>query len=593
MLGLGAICIAAVAGPKFKIAAPLILVLIGIGVGFLPGVPEFEIDPELVLEGLLPPLLYSAAVSMPVMDFRREFGAISGLSILLVIIATGLGGVLLWLLIPSLDLAWAIALAAVISPTDAVATSIVKNTGISPRIISILEGEGLLNDASALVMLRTAVAATAASVTAWGIAGSLLWAVAGAALVGVVVGKMNLAVRSRISNTTATTVLSFAIPFIAMAIAEEIGASGLVAAVVAGLVTGQGAAEHLSPSQRMSDSQNWETIEFILEGTIFLTMGLEMHALVNDLHDGSATGILSAVGIAALMLVASVLIRAAFVFPLLRALGKRQQRNKNLRPHFEAMQVRLEGGDPEEAGIIRPKLELSDRQRRKLERRKQKAAKRAAAGRRMPNVSREDVVSRLRRSIADIDYFLASPLTNRDGAVIVWAGMRGAITVAAAQTLPVDTPMRSYLVFIAFLVATFSLLIQGGTLTAFVRWVKPSAAPTPEEEAAEQAEVKLLLDEAKAELLSEWAFGSGSRSLGDDDGTVPAAPASAEDDAAGAVGPGAEGHVPSPIDIIETQRRTLIKARDDRQFDSGILAHTLDILDASQIALEMRQRAGE
>ena len=72
-----------------------------------------------------------------------------------------------------------------------------------------------------------------------------------------------------------------------------------------------------------------------------------------------------------------------------------------------------------------------------------------------------------------------------------------------------------------------------------------------------------------------------------------AAPASAEDDAAGAIGPGAEGHVPSPIDIIETQRRTLIKARDDRQFDSGILAHTLDILDASQIALEMRQRAGE
>lgn len=579
MLGLVAICTAAIAGPKFKIAAPLILVVVGIAVGFLPGVPSIEIDRDLILELLLPPLLYSAAVSMPVMDFRREFGAISGLSILLVIVATGLGGVLLWLLIPSLDLAWAVALAAVISPTDAVATSIVKNTGISPRIISILEGEGLLNDASALVMLRTAVAAAAASVTAWGIVGSLVWAVLGAALVGFVVGKINLAVRSRISNITATTVLSFAIPFIAMAIAEEIGASGLVAAVVAGLITGQGAARHLSPSQRMSDSQIWETIEFIIEGTIFFTMGLELHKLVEDLHDGSLASILSASGIALIMLVASVLIRTAFVYPLLHLLRKRRKRREGFRPHLEAAQIRLEGGDPAEAGIEPAALELTKGQKRRIERNRRRAAKRGESeSEDWTSEHRESLAARMRRSIADIDYFLASPLTNRDGAVIVWAGMRGAITVAAAQTLPSTTPMRSYLVFIAFLVAVFSLLIQGGTLAAFVRWVKPTAAPSAEDQAAEQRELKVLLDGAKSELLSEWALGPGSGSFNNDDDVA---------------GPNSEGHVPSQIDIIEAQREALIKARDDRQFDSGILAHTLDVLDASQIALEMRERADE
>ena len=146
-----------------------------------------------------------------------------------------------------------------------------------------------------------------------------------------------------------------------MAIAEEIGASGLVAAVVAGLITGQGAARHLSPSQRMSDSQIWETDPIHHSGTILeIDVGLELHTLVEDLHDGSLASILSASGIALIMLVASVLIRTAFVYPLLHLLRKRRASGvKAFAPHLEAAQIRLEGGDPAEAGIEPAALELT------------------------------------------------------------------------------------------------------------------------------------------------------------------------------------------------------------------------------------------
>ena len=573
-LGLIAICGAAIAGPKFNIAAPLLLVALGIGVGFFPGVPPIHIEPELILEGLLPPLLYSAAVSMPVMDFRREFGAISGLSMLLVVFATATVGVLLWWLIPGLDLPWAIALGAVLSPTDAVATTIVKATGVSPRIISILEGEGLLNDASALVMLRTAIAAAAVSVSAWEIIGSLVWSVTGAVVVGFLVGKGNLLVRSRISTTVATTALSFAVPFIAMAGAEALGASGLVGAVVAGLITGQGAAKYLSPSQRLSDSQNWETIEFILEGIIFLSMGLQFHTLIVDLADDSLTVILQAVGVALIALLASVMIRALFVMPLLAWLESRARRREAMRPRLEAIQTRLEGGDlnalPRSGGPIEMRANdpnegitrrnderykrTIQRNKERMERRRRREMDRQAAGRRPSRrLDMDQLLSRMRRAIADIDYFLASPLSWRDGAVVVWAGMRGAITVAAAQTLPLETPQRSYLILIAFLVAGLSLLIQGGTLKAFVALIKPTPAPSKEAQDEERREILQLMIDAKEDLL-------------------------------------ARGEA-SELDVIEAQRTALLKARDERLFDSAILAGALAVLDADHISVQMKSNA--
>jgi NhaP-type Na+/H+ or K+/H+ antiporter len=134
VMGLLVISAAATLGPRLGFAAPLLLVVVGIGASLLPFVPEVHVEPEWILSGVLPPLLYSAAVSMPSMNFRREFTAISGLSFVLVV-----GVVFAWL-VPGLGLAWGIAFGAIVSPTDAVAASIVKRAGPPTRVVKILQG---------------------------------------------------------------------------------------------------------------------------------------------------------------------------------------------------------------------------------------------------------------------------------------------------------------------------------------------------------------------------------------------------------------------------------------------------------------------
>ena len=117
----------------------------------------------------------------------------------------------------------------------------------------------------------------------WGVLGDFLYAVVVAIIIGLVVGKLNLMVRKRVEDATVNTVISFAVPFAAAIPAEQLHASGLVAAVVAGLITGQGAIRYFSPQHRVSDAQNWRAIEMILEGAVFLVMGLELYAVLEDL----------------------------------------------------------------------------------------------------------------------------------------------------------------------------------------------------------------------------------------------------------------------------------------------------------------------
>lgn len=145
---------------KLGVAAPIILVIVGVMLSFLPGVPEIDVPPEIILDGLLPPILYAAAISVPLTDFRRNLAPIAGLSVVLVIITAFASGFVLYTMLPDLNLAAAIALGAIISPPDAVAaTSIGRKLGLPPRVLTVLEGEGLVNDATALVLLRTALAA--------------------------------------------------------------------------------------------------------------------------------------------------------------------------------------------------------------------------------------------------------------------------------------------------------------------------------------------------------------------------------------------------------------------------------------------------
>ena len=145
--------------PKVRVASPLILLIVGLAIGFLPQVGAIEVEPHIILEIVLPPLLFSAAVRMPTMDFRREMHAVAMLAIPLVFLsAFAVGFVINWL-VPAISLPWGVALGAVLSPTDAVAISIAKRSGVSHRIITVLEGEGLFNDATSLVLLSAAMSA--------------------------------------------------------------------------------------------------------------------------------------------------------------------------------------------------------------------------------------------------------------------------------------------------------------------------------------------------------------------------------------------------------------------------------------------------
>ena len=204
-----------VIGPRIRVAPPLILVVVGAVIGIMPFVPAFSIDPQWILVGVLPPLLYSAAVSFPAMDFRRDFRAISALSVVLVLISSVALGFLFTLLIPGLSLAAGVALGAIVSPTDAVATNIAARLGVPNRVIAVLRGESMLNDATSLVLLRTAIAAAGTSVAFGGVALNFMWSVFIAVVVGALIGALNIWVRSRVADATVNTAISFTVPYLA------------------------------------------------------------------------------------------------------------------------------------------------------------------------------------------------------------------------------------------------------------------------------------------------------------------------------------------------------------------------------------------
>jgi len=533
VMGLLVVAAAAALAPKLRIPAPLILLASGVLVSILPFTPEVEIDPEWIIVGILPPLLYSASVSMPVMNFRREFTAISGLSVTLVVVSSVILGVFFAWLIPDLGIWWGIALGAIVSPTDAVAVSIVKRVGVSSRVVSVLNGESLLNDATALVLLRTAIVATAASISLWSVLWTFAYAVAVAGAIGVAVGYLNLWVRSRVTDSTVNTAISFTVPFLASVPAELLGASGLVAAVVAGLITGHGAARWLTARHRLSDSQNWQTVELVLEGAIFLLMGLELSGIAARVH-GENDGVGTAIGIALAGLLLTILLRAAFIAPLLMGLAALSQRRSKRRSRLKGFSDKLDAPYSE--------------------------TERLGRRRSTPSPERIEFAKTItRRALFDIDYYLAAPLGWREGGVLVWAGMRGAITLAAAQTLPADAPHRSLLVFIAFTVAATSLVVQGGSLSAFVRWIKPATA---DDDARVDERTRLL-------ALLENAAQDAS--------------AAQEPAVAASLSPKARA-----LAVVTAQRAALLDARNVGAFSSESIAHALMNLDADQISIDLK-----
>lgn len=423
---------------RIRVAAPLVLVVVGIMIGYIPGVPLIDVPPEIILLGVLPPLLYSAAVNVPLMDFRRNLRPIAGLSVLLVILSALIVGAVVHFIFPQVPFAAAVALGAVVAPPDAVAaTSVGKRLGLPARIVSILEGESLVNDATSLVLLRTAIAAVSGGFVFWEAAGAFAFSVFASIVIGYVMGVVTVWIRSRLNNPVYDTMISFIVPFVSFLPAEEIGASGVLAVVVTGLYTGHHSARQFSAIARTNERLNWRTIQFALENGVFLVMGLQLHALVGEVTDATFT--LGHVALLSILVVAVLIVgRALFVAPLIismRGEARRRQVKESALTRFE----------------------------NKLRRRKK--------------LSSEQAAKRLERAHdraqADLDHEIATQLGWRDGVVLSWSAMRGVVTLAAAQSIPATVPYRAQIVLIAFLVAVLTLLLHGLTLPIVIRKLWP------------------------------------------------------------------------------------------------------------------------
>ena len=455
------IVIVAVFSRKLGIAAPLILLVVGVSASFLPGLPsDFEVPPEVVLLGLLPPLLYSAAINVPIVDFRRNLNTISALSVLLVVATSFGAGYLLFIIFPDLNFAAAVALGAVVSPTDAVAaTSLGKRLGLPPRLVTILEGESLVNDATALVLLRSAIAATAAAVSFWGVIADFAYAAALAIVIGLIVGAVTVFLRSKLRDPVLDIAISFAVPFLAYIPAEELHGSGVLAVVVAGLYAGHASSKRFSPQARINERLNWRTVQFVLENGVFLLMGLQISGIilhVNEKPDDFP--VLTAILIGLMITGVIVFIRFLFVGPLLYSLRRGNERREQNNSRIAAAIAR-----------VRHFADQDDRLRRRAER----------------------AQNTLDRRTIDLATLRKEGFGWRGGVVLSWSGMRGVVTLAAAQSLPTDIPYRAQLILIAFTVAITTLLVQGGTLPLLIRLTKIGGV----DGAADRQEFATLLDE--------------------------------------------------------------------------------------------------
>ncbi|CAN5506715.1 sodium:proton antiporter [soil metagenome] len=494
---------------RLGFAAPLLLLVIGIGYSYIPGVPPIQVDPHVILSIVLPPLLYGAAVQVPIVDFRRNFGSIAGLSVLLVLVSALVTGFVLFVILDKLDLGAAIALGAVISPTDVVAaTAIGRRLGLPPRLLSIIEGEGLVNDATALVLLKSAVAAIGLSASSgfnlWAPVGGFFSSVLIALAIGLLVGFVTVLVRRRLDDPVLDTAISFAVPFIAFLPAEELKASGVIAVVVAGLYSGHYGPRLLSPQSRFSERFNWRTIGFVLENGVFLVMGAQLAGIVSDVHADELSAD-KAVYLGLLMTGILVALRFGFVWPLLafvrRGEEREQDRVSRLTLVLERVQDAAAGGAEfgrRALGRVRgDDTPPSTRRRERIERRR--------AGFERQVVRRQNDVAQLK----------GEGLDWRGTVVLGWAGMRGVVTLAAAQSLPHETPYREQLILVAFTVAVTTLLLQGGTLPLVIRWVKIQGA----DRVADRRELAELLEEMSAAGIE--ALGSPSFELPDGESVHP------------------------------------------------------------------------
>jgi Na+/H+ antiporter len=308
MIGLSAIA------DKVKLPYPVLLITAGVAIGFIPTLPDIELNPEIIFLIFLPPLLYESAFNINYKTFKTNFSTISTLAISLVFITACGIALVAHYIIPGMTWPLSFVLGAILSATDAVAAmSITKGLGISHKTSTILEGESLVNDASALVAYRFAVAAvTGAAFIFWKAAIEFVLLIAGGFLVGVVMSWILAFIVKRIQENILPCIsIILLTPFVTYRIAEELHVSGVIAVVVLGLGIARFSANNKAEKLKLQGRGFWEVIIFLLNGLIFILIGLQFPYVIKNIDSSQ---VWPYVGYAFIITVVALLLRVARVF---------------------------------------------------------------------------------------------------------------------------------------------------------------------------------------------------------------------------------------------------------------------------------------
>jgi CPA1 family monovalent cation:H+ antiporter len=377
---------------RLDIPYPIVLVVGGVALGLIPGLPDVRLDPQLVLLIFLPPLLYLSAFFANLRDLRANLRVISLLSIGLVLATVVVVAVIAHAFIDDLSWPACFTLGAIVGPTDALAaTEISRRLGVPRRLVSVLEGESLVNDATALVAYKIALGAAGGAAFSLLDAGwDFLWKASGGIAIGVAVGWVIAEIRRRMDDPQLENTVGLVTPYAAYLPAERLGCSAVLAAVTVGCYVGWRAPEIASPATRLQGFGMWGLLQFLANAFLFVLVGLQLSDIVGALDSYSA---LTLIGYAAAVSGAVILTRLVW-------------------GHTTVWIIRA------------------------LDRRESQRARRA---------------------------------NWRFRTVSGWAGMRGAVSLAAALALAPDFEQRDLLIFLTFAVILATLVIQGLTLPTLIR----------------------------------------------------------------------------------------------------------------------------
>jgi monovalent cation/hydrogen antiporter len=292
LLALAALLVAA---PALHVPYPIFLVLGGLALGFVPGMPSLQLPPDIVLIAVLPPLLYSAAFFTSLRDLRTNVRPIGVLSVGLVIATMTIVAMVAHRWVHGMSWSAAFLLGAVVSPTDPIAASaVMRRFGVPRRIVAIVEGEALVNDGTALVLYRVAVtAAVTGSFSYWDASWRFVWSVAGGVAIGLVVGFLVAAVRRRLDNPPVEVTIALMTGYLAFIPANAVQASGVLAVVTAGVYLGWHTPELTSVQTRLNGTALWEILTFVINALLFALVGLQLSGILDRLTGISAGKLIS------------------------------------------------------------------------------------------------------------------------------------------------------------------------------------------------------------------------------------------------------------------------------------------------------------